>query len=132
MYDHQTTLKQFLDAAAARQPTPGGGSITALVGALAAATGEMVVNYSIGKKGLEGHRDELSTSLDELHRARQLLLALMVEDQSAYEALTAVKKLPRGSPQRDAQLPVALLASVRTPHAVAATATGVLALCDRL
>ena len=51
--DQTNTLADFLDATAARQPTPGGGAVTALAGVLAAAIGEMVLNYSVGKKGLE-------------------------------------------------------------------------------
>ena len=132
MYTPNTTISTFLDAAAAKQPSPGGGSVAALVGALAAAMGEMVVNYSVGKKGLEAHQGELREALDELTRARGLLLALMVEDQNAYESLTAARKLPEGSPERRAKFPVALLASIRTPQSISATAAAVLGLCDRL
>src|SRR5947208_13252171 len=96
MYDQNTTLKDFLNAAAARQPTPGGGSVTALAGALAASMGEMVVNYSIGKKGLEAFQGELKPAVEELHRARGLLLRLMAEDQAAFQALTTARKLPEG------------------------------------
>src|SRR3954465_1046993 len=77
MYDATTPIDQFLNAAAAKQPAPGGGSVTALVGALAASMGEMTVNYSVGKKGLEEHQDELRAALAELTRARAVLLALM-------------------------------------------------------
>ena len=132
MYDRNTTIAAFLDAAAAKQPAPGGGSITALVGALSAAMGEMVVNYTVDKKAYLAHREELTTVLEELRRARGLMLDLMVEDQLAYEALTAARKEPEGSPQRNERLPPALLASIRTPQAVAATAAAVLGLCDRL
>jgi methenyltetrahydrofolate cyclohydrolase len=132
MYDATTTIGQFLDASAARQPAPGGGSVTALVGALAASMGEMVVNYSVGKKGLEAHQAGLRAALAELTRARGLMLRLMAEDQVAYEALTAARKLPEGSPQRDELLPAALLASISTPQSVAATAVAILGLCDRL
>jgi formiminotetrahydrofolate cyclodeaminase len=55
LHDQTTSIEKFLEAASAKQPTPGGGSISALAGALAAAMGEMVVNYSVGKKGLESH-----------------------------------------------------------------------------
>ncbi len=132
MYDQATPIGTFLDAAAAKQPAPGGGSTTALVGALAAAMGEMTVNYSIGKKGLEAHQDELKTTLAELHRARQLMLSLMAEDQIAYEALTAARKLPKDSPQREQELPAALLACIRVPQAMAATAVAVIELCDNV
>src|SRR6266446_5956330 len=109
MYDGKTTIDQFLEAAAARQPTPGGGSVTALVGALSASMGEMVVNYSVGKKGLESRQAELSAALAEFKKARQFLLALMVEDQAAYELLSQLQKLPKDSPQRRDKYPAALL-----------------------
>jgi formiminotetrahydrofolate cyclodeaminase len=131
MYDKTTTIQQFLDAAAARQPTPGGGSVTALCGALAASMGEMVINYSLGKKDLAQFEGTLRPALQRLHRARELLLELMVEDQSAYTALTAARKLPPG-PERDADLPAALLASVRTPEAIGATAVAILEICGEI
>src|SRR5687768_16138849 len=131
-HDASATIAQFLDATAAKRPTPGGGAATALVGALAAAMGEMTVNYSIGKKGLEAHADELKKAVSELHRARSLMLSLMVEDQIAYESLTAARKLPEGSLARENELPPALLACIQVPQAMAATATAVIEVCDRV
>jgi formiminotetrahydrofolate cyclodeaminase len=132
MYDQSTTIKQFLDAAGARQPTPGGGSVTALGGALAASMGEMVVNYSLGKKDLEAYADELKPALDEYRRAREMLTQLMAEDQQAYAALTAARKLPDGSPERASQMSASLAACIRAPQAMAATAAAVLELTDRI
>jgi methenyltetrahydrofolate cyclohydrolase len=132
MYDRTTPIGDFLDAAAAKQPAPGGGSAAALAGALAAAMGEMVLNYSVGKKNLAQHEPELRSALAELTRARGLLLELMAEDQQAYEALTAAKKLPEDSPARQHDFDVALLASIRVPQAMGATALAILTLADRL
>jgi formiminotetrahydrofolate cyclodeaminase len=132
MYDQTTTIEKFLDAAAARQPTPGGGSVTALAGALAATMGEMVLNYSIGKKDLAAFEDELKPALAEYHRARGMLVRLMVEDQEAYAALTAARKLPETAADRAAQLSAALAACIRVPEAMAATGVAVLELCDRV
>ncbi len=130
IYDHKTTIERFVDAAAARQATPGGGSVSALVGALAASMGEMVVNYSLGKKDLEAHVGELRPAMAQFHRARQLLLQLMAEDQAAYNALSAARKLPAGSPERASQFVPALQACVRIPQAIAATAVSLLELSD--
>ncbi|HYE20538.1 MAG TPA: cyclodeaminase/cyclohydrolase family protein [Tepidisphaeraceae bacterium] len=132
MFDQQTTLANFLDAAASRKPTPGGGSVTALVGALAASMGEMTVNFSIGKKGLEAFEPELRPALAELTRARNVLMELMVEDQSAYGAMTAIRKLPETDPQRAAKFNAALLACIRIPEAMAAASVAVLELVDRI
>jgi formiminotetrahydrofolate cyclodeaminase len=65
MHDASLPITVFLDAAAAKQPTPGGGSIAALAGALAASMGEMVLNYSVNKKDLQSHRRELEAALGE-------------------------------------------------------------------
>ncbi len=131
-YNQHNTIAEFLDGTAAKQPAPGGGSVAALVGALSAAIGEMVLNYSIGKKGLEAHQDALKEALGELHRARQVMLELVTEDQSAYQALTAARKLPQDAPDRKRHLESALLASIRTPEAIAATGASILELCQRL
>lgn len=132
MYDSSTSIQDFLNAAAAKKPTPGGGSVTALVGALAASMGEMTLNYSIGKKGLEAYQDELKPALAQLTRAREMLLQLMIEDQLAFEALSAAKKLPEGSKERDERLPAALLTCVRVPQAIAATGVAILERCDEI
>ena len=132
MYDENTTISEFLAAAAAKQPAPGGGSAAALAGALAAAMGEMVLNYSVGKKSLAQHEPVLKEALAELTRARELLLQLMAEDQQAYEALTLARKLPESAPTRQKDFDVALLASIRVPQAMGATALAVLQLADRL
>jgi formiminotetrahydrofolate cyclodeaminase len=132
MYNQQSTIQDFLEATAAKQPAPGGGSVTALTGALAAAIGEMVLNYSVGKKTLARFEDELQAGLAELTRARALLLGLMAEDQTAYESLTAARKLPESNPTRQKEFDVALLACIRVPQAMQATALAILAEADRL
>jgi glutamate formiminotransferase/formiminotetrahydrofolate cyclodeaminase len=132
MFDASTPIGTFLDAAAARQPTPGGGSIAALAGALAASMGEMTLNYSVGKKGLEAHQDVLAPALRELTHARDLLTQLMIEDQGAFAAVTAARKRPQADPDRDASFAAALLACIRIPQAMAATGVAVLEIVDRV
>lgn len=132
MHDRTTTIDDFLTAAAARQPTPGGGSVAALVGALAASMGEMTLNYSVNKKGLEQHRDVLQATLHELTRARELLLRLMVEDQAAFQAISALRKLPSDSPEAREKIPAALLACIRIPQTIAATCVALLDRCDQV
>ena len=105
--------------------------MAALAGALAAAMGEMAVNYTVGKKGAEAHADVLQAALGEYHRARLLLIGLMQEDQAAYEALTAAKKMPESAEKKEA-MDIALLACIRIPQSIAATAMAILDLADRL
>src|SRR5437762_1763460 len=131
-FDQARSITDFLDATAAKQPAPGGGSAAALVGALAAAVGEMVVNYSVGRKGSSPEEDAvLRELLAELTRARSVLLELMLEDQSAFAALSAARKNAKGAGDRDPIFAAALLACIRIPQATAAIAAAILDLCDR-
>jgi formiminotetrahydrofolate cyclodeaminase len=132
MYDATKTIQQFLDAAAAKQPAPGGGSVTALVGALAAAMGEMSLNYSLGKKNLAAFDPELRSSLAEFDRLRAMMLQLMIEDQAAYETISALRKLPEESAERKERYEPTLLACIRVPEAMAAGGVAALELCRRL
>lgn len=132
MYDQSVSIQGFLNAAAAKQPIPGGGSVAALAGALAAAMGEMTLNYSVGKKSLAEFQGELVPALAELTRAREVMLELMVEDQAAYEVFSALQKLPAEAAERRDKFDAALLASIRVPQAIGATAVGILEICDRM
>ena len=132
MFNENSTLAQFLAGAASKTPAPGGGSITALAGALAASMGEMTLNYSVGKKDLEAYQEELKPALAELTRARQLLMRLMAEDQGVFEAVTAARKLPETDPERAGKFNAALLACIRVPEAMAATGVAILEIADRV
>ena len=125
------SVRDFLAATAAKSPTPGGGSVAALAGALAAAMGEMVVNYSLGKKSLAAFEPQLRPVLEALNRARALMLDLMVEDQSAFESLRAAKKLPAGA-EREKAIKLAVDNCIRVPQSISATAVVVLRLSESI
>ena len=132
MYDQSNTIREFLEATAAKQPAPGGGSVAALVGALAAAIGEMTLNYSVGRKSNIAETEGiLRQSLLELTRARKLMLQLMIEDQAAYDMLTAARKMPDSS-EKSSQVNVSLLACIRIPQAMAACGLAVLEEVDKV
>jgi formiminotetrahydrofolate cyclodeaminase len=130
--DQSCTIAGFLAATASRTPTPGGGSVTALAGALAAAIAEMALNFSIGKKSSPTQTAELQPIINELSRARRLLVELLAEDQSAYAELNRLHKLPADSPQRADSLALAVLMCIRAPQAIGATGLAVLELCGKV
>lgn len=132
MEDAGSTIRTFLEATAAKQPAPGGGAVAALAGALAAATGEMVLNYSIGKKSLVEYEVQLRAAVAELTRTRRIMLELMVEDQLAYDAMTKAQKLPQDAPDRNGVVDAALLAAIRVPQAISATGVAILEICNRI
>lgn len=99
---------------------------------MAASLGEMVIQYSLGKKDLAEHQAELKSTLTEFTRARHLLTTLMSEDQAAFDALTAAKKLPANSSDRQEIQAKALNACLTVPQTVGAVALAILELCDRI
>src|SRR5277367_4624346 len=67
--------RPFLDAVAAPTATPGGGSVSAFAGAMAAALGQMVAGLSRKKKSQAAYADRLSSELDALRRDSDELAA---------------------------------------------------------
>src|SRR5579859_3108664 len=93
----------FLDAVAAPTATPGGGSVSALAGALAAAIGQMVAGLSRKKKAQAAHVHELSAALDELRRNAAELAEAIDRDAAAYDAVLAAFKLPQETAEEKRQ-----------------------------
>ncbi len=124
-------VSDLLAAIAAKTPTPGGGAVASLVGALAAATAQMVVSYSLGKKALAAHQAELEAASAALTNARALLLRLGEEDARAYALVSELSKLPERDPKR-AELGGALQAVVQAPMAAIAAGLDLLRLTERL
>jgi formiminotetrahydrofolate cyclodeaminase len=126
------SVRSFVDATAAKTPTPGGGSVAALVGALAGALARMSLNYSVGKKSLEAHRAELESGLGRLAKASEMMLELVAEDMAAYEALAKYSKLTPEQRIADEDFAAVLTAAIRVPESVGALAVNILDLCEKL
>ena len=85
-------LRDFLDTAAAATPAPGGGSVSALCGALGASMASMAANFTLGRKKFEGVREQVEPLLACSERVRLELTDLVDEDARAYEALRAAQR----------------------------------------
>lgn len=127
-----TSVVDFLEAAAAKQPTPGGGAAAAVTGALAASMLEMTLNYSVGKKGLEASQSELVTALTAARAIRKRLEVLVESDQAAYLKLTQVRKLSDGEATKAAAVASAVDAAVAVPMDIAGKGLELLELSDRV
>lgn len=89
------TVKGFLDKTAGSDPVPGGGSISALNGAVAAALAEMVANLTIGRKKymeVEAVMQELAPHFATL---REQMVTDIDRDSNAYDRVFAAFKLPK-------------------------------------
>src|SRR5258706_782288 len=109
----QRTLPQFLEALGSSAPTPGGGAASALAAALAAALAEMVARLTAGRAGYQEADAAMRAVIAKAAGVRQLLLALIEEDERAHAGGSAAFRLPKTTDDeralRDAAVQVALV-----------------------
>ena len=119
-------LHVYLDALASGEPTPGGGSAAALVGALGAALNSMVANFTVGREKFAAVEAEVRGLLEQSERLRAELQRLTQADTEAYGQYAAASKLPRSTDgekvARAAAMQQALRAAAEVPRAAAAAA----------
>jgi len=130
-----SSVEKFLDDLASGNPTPGGGSAAAIIGAMGAALVSMVCNVTIGKKGYEGVEGEMRAVLHESEKVRRRLTAMVAEDIAAFDSILAAYKLPKSTEDEKAGRAAAIQAGLRrateVPLACARVCGEVIALSRR-
>lgn len=91
------TCRGFAEETASESPAPGGGSISAYMGALAAALGTMVANLSAHKPGWDDLWETFSDAAEEGQILLKSLLALVDEDTAAFNRIMDAFKLPKAT-----------------------------------
>lgn len=113
------TALALADLTASEAPAPGGGSISAYMGALAAALGTMVANLSAHKAGWDDRWKEFSDLADSGRRIQDELIALVDEDTEAFNSIMAALSMPKGTDEeraaRDEALEQATLYATEVP-----------------
>ena len=89
------TCRDFADETASESPAPGGGSISAYMGALAAALGTMVANLSAHKAGWDDRWEEFSDVAEKGRVLQDALIHLVDEDTEAFNRIMAVFAMPK-------------------------------------
>ncbi|MDH2900957.1 MAG: glutamate formimidoyltransferase [archaeon] len=91
------TLVDFADSVASKEPTPGGGTVSAYVGVLAASLVIMVCRLTIGKKGYESSFDRANEILTLAEKSKVKLQELANEDSRAYSNVSKALTLPKST-----------------------------------
>lgn len=116
-------LKKYLDETASGSPTPGGGSVSALAGAIGAALTSMVCNFTVGKEKYKDVEAEVAQILAEAESLRNKLLELMVEDTRVYGEVSKAYGMPRTTPEekeaRTQAIQKALKLALQAPYEAA-------------
>lgn len=129
-------LQDYLHALASEQPTPGGGSATALSGAMGAALASMVCQLTLGKEAYAGVRQEIEELLRRAENLRLRFQQLLQEDIEAYGRLSASYKLPRETNEeraaRSSAIQERLVEAALVPLEVAERAAELVQCCQRI
>jgi formiminotetrahydrofolate cyclodeaminase len=130
------TVHEFLEALASKASVPGGGSVAALTGAMAAGLLSMVCAVTLNRKGYEEYADELTSIRSQSEALRAEFEELAQADIQVFTNLSTVYKLPRTTPADAASRKSAIQKLTRqaaeVPLQTARAAARLLPLCTRL
>ena len=126
------TLKEFTESVSSKEPVPGGGGVSALVGSLASALGEMVTNLTIGKKKYLEHTMELEDIRKEMDLLRSNLLSCINKDAEAFEPLAQAYAMPKDTPGYEDTMEQCLRTAADSPYLILKYATRIIDLDERL
>ncbi len=120
------SCRGFAEETASESPAPGGGSVSAYMGALGAALGTMVANLSAHKAGWDERWEEFSTYAEQGQDNMERLLHLVDEDTDAFNAIKNAMGMPKGTDEekaaRAAAIEAATLYASQVPLRTAQTA----------
>lgn len=127
-------LEQFIESVDSIQPTPGGGSVSALVGALGTALVRMVGHLTVGKKRFlnapEEEQQLFIKIIDQLTNTKEELTLLVDEDTNAYNELVEAYKLPKSTEAeiklRNEKIAEGTTKSINVPYKIALLSFNVL------
>ena len=109
----------FVEALASKDPVPGGGGASALVGALGIALGNMVGNLTVGKKKYAAVEARMYKLMAEADLVREQLLSLVERDAEVFQPLAEAYGLPHSTPEeqerKDRVMEAALKAACDVP-----------------
>ncbi|MFN8521870.1 MAG: cyclodeaminase/cyclohydrolase family protein [Chloroflexota bacterium] len=130
------TVRELLDRVASADPTPGGGSVAALTGALAAGLVSMVCRLTVGRERYAAYQAEAEAVLSEAERLREGLSVLINRDAAAFEGVMQAMRLPRGTEeeraQRSRRIQEATRAAALVPLEIARRGAEIRGLCNRI
>ena len=109
------SVNAFTEALASRTSVPGGGGASALAGSLGIALGDMVGEFTVGKKTYADVEEEMQEMMRSAQELRKELLLCVEEDAKAFEPLSKAYALPKEDPQRDAVMEQCLKDAAMVP-----------------
>lgn len=130
------TTEEFLTVASSSSPTPGGGSVSAYAGAIAASMACMVANLTIGKEKYKDVEPQVKEILAEGEAVLAALKTGLSQDIAEFSNFMAALKLPKGTEEektaRNAKMQAVLLSASNIPLGISQNCFKVLKLAQAL
>jgi glutamate formiminotransferase/formiminotetrahydrofolate cyclodeaminase len=105
------TVSDFLDELASESPAPGGGSVSALCGALSASLSSMVANLTFEKKGFEKQKKKLEETANEAQALKAKFAVAIDADTQAFNKIIEARRLPKATEEEIAARDRAIFAA---------------------
>ncbi len=99
----EMTCKDFVEVLATKEPVPGGGGASALVGAIGVALGNMVGSLTVGKKKYKDVEEDIIALKAKADKLQDELLVLIEKDAEAFEPLAKAYGLPKETEEEKAE-----------------------------
>ena len=129
---YRKSVEEFTVIAAAKDPVPGGGGVSALCGALAASLAQMVTNLTLGKKKYAAYEEENAQLKERAEKLRISLLKGINEDAEAFLPLAEAYALPKDTEGYQERMEACLLQAASAPFAILKNCCEVIELDERL
>ena len=126
------TIEEFAKVTASDAPAPGGGSVAAAAGSLAAALAEMVANLTIGKEKYAEAENEMRELAEKGQAIREKLIADIQRDSSSFNLYMAALRMPKDTEEEKAARREAMQRGLKeaVPLSVAETASEIFPLAE--
>ena len=126
------TISAFIEKLSSKDPVPGGGGASALIGGVSAALCSMVANLTTGKKKYAEYQEDIDAMLTRISVSTPTLLGLIAKDAEVFRPLAQAYGIPKDDPNRAEILENALVSACSVPMSILKEAAGIIDIIEQL
>lgn len=128
----EKTMNDFMKALSSKEPIPGGGGASALIGAVSSALCSMVANLTTGKKKYAQFQEDIDKIILKTEEATKNLISFIEKDAEVFKPLSEAYGIPKEDTSRDSILENALVKASSVPMEILAEANSIIDIIEEL
>ncbi len=114
----KVSVTDFINQIASKTSVPGGGGASALVASIGIALGDMVGEFTVGKKKYADVEDDIKALMEQAKELQNKLLQCIDDDATAFEPLAKAYAIPKEDPNRDSVMEECLRNAAKVPFEI--------------